>query len=228
MQKWSLSLLALFTACEPTLIVVGSPCQRYDHNRTQPLSLPSQGSTIVTTKVYIPFGSEDFPKLEANTPSLDGLPIANLVPTFTGVPLPLSTAPALNGKSDYDDLLDYLSSGPEADHGVEPPSTAGELTEKTKTKYKRILELLTSDQLLRSDEATIREWAKNSSIRRKHIVSQWVESRYSADSFQNALGIQFGDFWFLFYRLPERESFSRLVVVPLPIKKQDFSGKAPE
>jgi hypothetical protein len=204
MKKWYLSLL-LLAACQPMLIVVGSPYQRYDHNRTQPVSMPSKGSTLVANEAYIPVGS-------------------NLVPVFTGVPLPLASALVSSGRSDQDDLLDYLGSGPEGEHGVEPPSTAGELTEITKAEYKKVIELLTSKELLRSKEQIIK-WAKNSDIPKKHLVSKWVDPRYLSISFEEALAVQYKEFWFLLYRLPERESFSRLVVIPIPIKEQDFCRK---
>jgi hypothetical protein len=223
MKKWYLSLL-LLAACQPMLIVVGSPYQRYDHNRTQPVSMPSKGSTLVANEAYIPVGSNDFPRLVANVPSTDGLPVANLVPVFTGVPLPLASALVSSGRSDQDDLLDYLGSGPEGEHGVEPPSTAGELTEITKAEYKKVIELLTSKELLRSKEQIIK-WAKNSDIPKKHLVSKWVDPRYLSISFEEALAVQYKEFWFLLYRLPERESFSRLVVIPIPIKEQDFCRK---
>jgi hypothetical protein len=223
MKRWCLLLLLFVASCKPPPLIMGSPYQRYDHNRTQPVSLPSQGDTMVLKRTYIPFGSDEFPKLEQGAPAPDGLPAANLVPVFTGVPLPLSTSEVADGKNDFDDLVDYLGSGPEADHGVQPPAMTGEFTGKTKEKYRQILELLVSA----NDEAKVNAWIEKNSIPKKQIASEWVDSRYSADSFHNRLAIQFEDFWFLLYRLDGHESFSRLVVVPTPIKKNNRADKRP-
>ena len=115
-------------------VVIGSPYERYDHNRTLPIAiaglvdlgcLAGQG---LRDEVYVPYGSGYFPTAEyvGRSPGRDQLPAANLVPIFTGVSLPLSSVAQGNGESDRDDLIDFLAQGPLAKDGVERGATMGD------------------------------------------------------------------------------------------------------
>jgi hypothetical protein len=211
-------------------VVIGSPYERYDHNRTrQIVVLMSEANAktkeALVDEVYIPSGSEYFSKAyyQNTREEVDGLPAANVVPIFTGVSLPLSSAPAKNGRSDKEDLLDYLASGPLAQAGVEPPATMGDAA-TTEIAYKPILELLESREQLSAEKKLLLKKLSASSISPADDV---MDSRYRLRSFAEVLGFRHEQFWFILYKLPEKSHYSRLVVVPVKAKGQDFPGKRP-
>jgi hypothetical protein len=148
-------VLFLVVGCTTIAVHMGSPYHRYDHNRTRViLTSITPGSEETVTRVlgdeaYRPSGSEYFPraKYAESDSSTDTLPAANVVPIFTGVSLPLSSVPVKSGRSDRDDLIDFLAEGPYAQVGVQPGETMGD-TKSTQIAYAPVLEFLGSRERL--------------------------------------------------------------------------------
>lgn len=208
-----------------TVLSLGPPVDRYDHNRTRPVSVPaSEGARAIrlTNEALAPQGSAAFPRLDAvgGRPA-DGLPAANLTPVFTGVPLPLSAEPAPGGRGDRDDLVDFLASGPNAQAGVEPPDTQGNLAAAERC-YAPVLELLASPARLARSRPGIVEWATCCEVAFADVV---VDSRYPPAAFAEVVAFRYRRYWFALYRFPRSEAFSRVVVAPVKITRQDFEAK---
>jgi hypothetical protein len=210
--------------------VIGSPYERYDHNRTRQIVISSSESDIKSKEapvdeVYIPFGSDYFPKAHYQNvrDEADGLPAANVVPVFTGVSLPLSSSPVKNGRSDKEDLLDYLAEGPLAQTGVEPSATMGDVV-AVGMAYKPILEILESKEQLSAEKKQLIEKMSAFCISPADTV---IDSRYRMRAFADVLGLRHEHFWFILFKLPGKSYYSRLVVVPIKIEGQDFPGKKP-
>ena len=118
----------------PLVLHMGPPHERYDHNRTRrivSLAIRQGQPTKVIEEVYTPGGHDAFPsaRYEPSVTASDGLPVAGVVPIFTGVPLPLSTTASDGGRSDHDDLIDFLAEGPDAQRGIAPGDTMGDIRE---------------------------------------------------------------------------------------------------
>ncbi len=255
-----LILLILGIGCksEPKILKIGSPHNRYDHNRTKKILIklpyervkpildfyapkdkdcePEENQkqsdfmlsiSKLENRNYRPMGSKEFPSAqfegEGNNGFPDKLPAANIVPVFTGVRLPLSDKSAPNnGKSDRADLIDYLSEGPLAHAGIEPKKLTG-MSDTIKTTYKDLFDFLGSKEKLTGERSQIIE--RFSPDLKIEIADEVVDSRYRIRSFSDVLGLRFKEFWFILYKLPGLDYYSRLVVVPVRFKRQKINDK---
>lgn len=223
---WAVAI-AIAGCCHrpPAVIHMAWPHDRYDHNRAQLIVSPAlhEGHpTSVTDEVYTPAGRLGFPPvaLASGSPSPDGVPVAGLVPIFTGVPLPLSS----EGKpSDRADLIDFLAEGPDAQRGVERGDMQGG-TKETERQFKALLDLLASPSQLGGGAQTIQRWAAARGITSTQAV---VDSRYRPSAFADRIAVYCDHFWFVLYQLPKQDHFTRLVVVPVHTTRQDFEAKRP-
>jgi hypothetical protein len=215
------------------LVVIGPPRDRFDHNRTlainkwlasdehgapQTISLPR----LDLNGVESPAGSDNpNPRPPRDSqPADDGLPNAQLRVRFNGIYLPLTKpvepSPASRGqaRTDWDDLLHFLASGPAAHEGLEKRLGAGQSKQATEAEFAPILAILEDGQALRSREA-LKSAADH---RRLRITDNVVDSRYADGELAKPLAIYHHKFWFVFFaRRPETAldpPFSRLVVVP--------------
>lgn len=216
-------------SCASKAVFVGSPYDRYDHNRTGKIIITHEGSATTAGRlddeVYIPYGSGRFPvvKYQGEGNRDDNLPAANLVPIFTGVSLPLSSAPVEGGISDRSDLIDFLAKGPGAHAGVEPGDTQ-EDTKSAEIIYRPVIDFLSSkEQLTGGREQLIQRLLPLD----PDFADEVIDSRYSLSSFYNVLAFRYEKFWFIVYKIPDNDFYSRLVVVPGEVSGQDFSGKKP-
>jgi len=236
MRTWSIAavsiVLFLVVGCTTIVVHMGSPYDRYDHNRTRAiLTSITTGSTETITRVlgdeaYRPSGSEYFPraKYAESDSSTDTLPAANVVPVFTGVSLPLSAVPVKDGRSDRDDLIDFLAEGPYAQVGVQPGETMGD-TKSTQIAYASVLEFLGSRERLSGGRVQVVRRLSGINV---VFADEVVDSRYRLRAFADVLAFRFGKFWFILYQLPGNAHYSRLVVVPERGKAQDFPAKKPQ
>lgn len=150
-----------------------------------------------------------------------------------GVTLPLSSAKADPNvaESDRADLLDFLGSGPMAHAGMEPTEMSGSLPGEVETVYPLILEVLGTEGLLLKDKRQLKSWAREQDKRlctsTRVNIGPDAGASYPPFQSEETLAIYGGDFWFVLYRLPSQEAFTRLVVVPIPPKDKDLDGKAP-
>jgi hypothetical protein len=225
-------VLFLVVGCYTTAVVsMGSPYERYDHNRTRAILTPvSLGSEERVTRVlgdeaYRPSGSEHFPRVKyaESDSSTDTLPAANVVPIFTGVSLPLSTAPIKDGRSDRDDLIDFLAEGPYAQVGIQPGETMGD-TQSTQMAYASVLDFLGSREGLSGGRAQVVHRLSSLNV---VFADEVLDSRYRLRAFADVLAFRFEKFWFILYQLPGNDHYSRLVVVSKRGKAQDFPAKKP-
>jgi hypothetical protein len=224
-------LCILFIAgCAQRIVAVGSPYERYDHNRTQKIVVTYGEDKTVTRRlideVYTPHGTDSFPKAwyqDQPAPEPDSLPVANVVPVFTGIMLPLSSLLLPEGQSDRGDVIDFLAVGPYAKTGVQPAELAGD-TKEAEILYGPILAFLSSKEQLTGTRSKVMERLSPYSV---DFADQVLDSRYSGSSFQDILAFKYEKFWFILYRLPDRASYSRLVIVTLKVRGQDFPGKKP-
>lgn len=227
-RSWGVGLVLVAVAvggCGRTVLAIGSPFDRYDHNRTRPLQGAGPAGTIrLTDEMLAVTGSAVFPRLHmAGGSSADSLPAANLVPVFTGVALPLSAAPVPGARSDHDDLVDFLGAGPNAHAGVEPGDMAGAIAAVTARCYADVLTLLSSPAGLGAGAKGVRAWAACCDVT---FADEVVDPRYRSGAFDEVTAFRYRQFWFVLYRLPDAAAFSRLVVAPVPITRQDFGQKA--
>lgn len=256
-----LLLLGIGCKSEHQILKIGSPHNRYDHNRTkkiiiklpyerikpildfytlkgkdcEPEEKQKQSDFVLSISKlengnYIPKGSKEFPSAqfegEGNNGAPDKLPAANIVPVFTGVRLPLSDKSVPNnGKSDRADLIDYLSAGPLAHAGIKPKKLTG-MSDTIKTTYKDLLDFLGSKEKLTGDRKQIIE--RFSPDLEIETADEVVDSRYRIRSFSDVLGLRFKEFWFILYKLPGLDYYSRLVVVPVRFKGQKIKDKGLE
>jgi len=198
-------------------VFVTSPFDRYDHNRTRELVTPSTCATtnIVKTQAYSPSGSHFFPKAQLQGASTsDPLPAANLVPIFTGIPLPLSGVKEASGTSDRDDLLDFLVRPLHA--GIENPGGAADLQEAAR-RFKPVLDFLADPESLCS---TNRQQMLNRLLSqrivgaRRDIADKVVDARYiTANAFRDEIAFRVGSFWFIICKWKDSPGYSRLVVI---------------
>jgi hypothetical protein len=226
-------VLLLVVGCTTVVVHMGSPYDRYDHNRTRAVLTPATTDSLETVtrvvddEVYRPSGSKWFLRAQyaENDSSTDNLPPANVVPLFTGVPLPLSAVVVKDGRSDRDDLIDFLAEGPYAQVGVQPGETMGD-TKSAQIAYAPVLDFLGSRESLSGGSAQV--------VRRLSSLNvvfadgdKVVDSRYRLRAFAHVLAFRFEKFWFILYQLPRNDRYSRLVVVPDRGKAQDFPAKKP-
>jgi hypothetical protein len=224
-------VLFIMAGCTATIVQVGSPYDRYDHNRTRAiLTSVTPGSAekvsrLLGDEVYRPSGSEYFPRAQyaESDSSTDPLPAANVVPLFTGAPLPLSPTPVRGGKSDRDDLIDFLAEGPNAQVGVEPGETMGD-TKSTRIAYGPVLDFLGSIEHLSGGRTQVIDRLSRLNVT---LADEVVDSRYRLRAFAGVLAFRFEKFWFILYQLPRNDHSSRLVVVPEERNTQDFEAKKP-
>lgn len=221
-------LLAAGHGCARKIVHMGPPHDRYDHNRTRLLvsqGLGGEAETRLVDGIYAPRGLLRAQRAHHKPPipSLDDLPAANVVPLFTGLPLPLSDEPVADGRSDRRDLIDFLSEGPNAQVGVEPGETMGGRKE-TEARYRPVLEMLSSLELLGGGRRGIVRWASRLAVEFADAV---VDSRYRMRAFDEVVALRYQDFWFVLYSLPGNDRFTRLVVIPKKIGRQEFLKKAP-
>ena len=223
--------LFLMAGCTTTVVHVGSPYDRYDHNRTRAIvtsvtpGSAERVSRVLGDEVYRPSGSEYFPKAQyaESDSSTDPLPAANVVPVFTGATLPLSPAPVRDGKSDRDDLIDFLAEGPNAQVGVEPGETMGD-TKSARIAFTPVLDFLGSQEKLSGGRTQVIDRLSSLNVT---FADEVVDSRYRLRAFADVLAFRFEKFWFILYQLPRNDLYSRLVVVAEKRKTQDFQAKKP-
>ncbi len=228
-------VLFLVVSCSTTTVVhIGSPYDRYDHNRTRAILISSTTGSAeripkVPEETYRPSGSEYFPmaKYAESDGSDDCLPAANIVPIFTGVHLPLSNAEVKGGRSDREDLIDFLAvaSGPQAQVGVEPSSTTGN-TRYAEIAYDPVLAFLASKEQLSEGRDRVIHRLSSMSV---GFADDLVDSRYRLPGgFTDFLAFRFKKFWFILYQLRNKDHYSRLVIVRESEKgKTDSSDKKP-
>ena len=224
-------LVTLTFSCIHKSVCVGSPYERYDHNRSRTIvvSLEESGSKMVTRKVvdevYRPRGSDSFPiaQYSGDARGTDQLPAANVVPVFTGVSLPLSDESVGEVRSDKSDLIDFLSDGPIAQTGVEPSETSGD-HKAAEIAYGPILAFLGSQDQLTGDRNQL---VAGLSSFDAEVGDEVIDSRYRLRAFTDVLAVKYQQFCFILYKVPGSAYYSRLVVVPGKIKGQDFSAKKP-
>jgi hypothetical protein len=63
-----------------------------------------------------------------------------------------------DGRSDRDDLIDFLAEGPDAQRGIAPGDTMGNIREIA-ARYQTLLDLLASSQLLQGGASSVQQWA---------------------------------------------------------------------
>jgi hypothetical protein len=176
-------------------------------------------------EAYRPSGSEYFAraKYSESDTSTDTLPAANIVPIFTGVSLPLSTISVKDGRSDRDDVIDFLAEGFNAQVGVQPGETMGD-TKASQLAYAPVLEFLGSMETLSGGRAQVSRRLSSLNV---VFADEVVDSRYRRRAFTDVLAFCFEKFWFILYQLPGNDHYSRLVVVPSRGRAQDFPAKRP-
>jgi len=213
----------------PAMIHVGAPYDRYDHNRVRPIVIDATHAgkgPAIDDRTYAPTGG-GYPKAHyaSGKPADDGLAVANVVPVFTGVPLPLSATPADGAPSDRDDLVNYLAAGAMAQDGVTPRGMPGD-TKEAAVRYGVLLDLLASPDVARDGTEQIEQWATARGISTSKRV---LDSRYRMRAFKTngVLALYCDGYWFVLYQLPAGKGFSRLVVVPISTPGQDFDEKTP-
>jgi hypothetical protein len=224
----ALCVAALAGCCHSVVVHVGAPYDRYDHNRSRGViadGVRGGQPTGLVDEVYSPWGEPSFPgvRFEEDGSGDDGLDPGRLVPIFSGVPLPLSGAPVRGGRSDRDDLIDFLAAGPDAQDGIEPARMPGD-TRGTAARYQPVLSLLESVDLLRVGRTGI---AEVDAYRDLQWADDLIDSRYRGRAFADIQAFRFEDFWFVLYRLPEKQSCSRLVVLPIKTRGQNRDKKTP-
>jgi hypothetical protein len=223
------TIVVFCISCAPKVAMIGSPYKRYDHNRTQKIVITMHTDTdrtitkSVIEEVYIPFGSAYFPtaQYKEKGSETDSLPAANIVPIFTGVSLPLSSAAVKEGRSDREDIIDFLAEGPYAQTGVQPGEMMGD-TKSAEITYKPMLDFLGSKEQLSEERKQIIERLSYLNV---DLADEVIDSRYRLRSFTDVLALSYKKFWFILFKLPGNSCYSRLVVVPAKIKGQDFPGK---
>jgi hypothetical protein len=210
--------LFIATACVTPPVYIGSPHDRYDHNRTKGIVV-EQGAFclddfILLREHYAPPGTPAFPRarMSAGQAPPDQFPDANIVPIFTGVPLPLDDRPPAEGSSDRDDLIEFLAAGTQAGVGVESPGATGDL-EAAAEKYGRMLSFLAQPDMLKGKKEDLLRRFEELGIKVKR-AREVIDSRYALKAFADVLAAGYGSFWFVFFKAPDQERFSRLVVVP--------------
>jgi hypothetical protein len=240
------SSLILTAGCchtEDTAVSLGSPFDRYDHNRTRRLAIQDPGDTVGEAPAGAPLARFHFYEIADYAPQAkqqfvveflhkdaraqsDNLSPAILVPTYPGVMLPLSDAPITECamcKSDRADLVDFLATGPAAQAGVQAPEMAGDL-KRAERDFKPILDVLTRGDLTRLDGAGLKKL-----LPQKEVV--WAaavnDTRYAAGAIGTTLAFRYRCFWFVLYRYPNQSGFTRLVVVK-GTPPTDPGDKAPD
>ncbi len=225
-----LTVMVFVISCSThKVVIISSPYERYDHNRTQNIIITWHDGTDkmmirdVVDEVYIPSGSVYFPTAQYKDASnkSDSLPAANIVPVFTGVSLPLASVSIREGRSDREDIIDFLAEGPYAQTGIQAGETMGD-RKSTEITYKLILDFLVSKEQLSGGREQITE---RLSYLKVDFADEVIDSRYRLRSFADVLAVCYDKFWFVLYKLPGKNYYSRLVVVPAKIKGQDFPGK---
>ncbi len=233
-------LLLGLASCRSTPVVVqmGSPIDRYDHNRSCEVTATAinRGNrTPIDEELYV-LCAESVPcdhddptccsttiAISGSRPAADGWCDAQLMPVFTGVRLPLSEEAGACGRSDRGDLVAYLARGPFARHGVAAGAIEGDRIQAGRD-YQPALEVLASEEVLLHDTPELDRLLK---ARRFKTTTFVDDSRYPLASFTGVVALHHLDFWFVLYRLPSQERFSRLVVVPESADSQDLRTKTP-
>jgi len=204
-------------ACRPSVVFIGLPQERYDHNRTIDVVIESGtvagNPFLLENQLYAPRSSAVFPavKLKGFPPASDGLPEAVLVPVFTGLLLPLDSRPGVPQGGDREDLLEYLAAGPLAGVGVERPGASGDMA-LAEREFRPLLDLLGSaDALKGSREDVLKRF---SAAKIKGCPATVADSRFHPASFAGTLVVRCRQFWFVLFKVPGQAGYSRLVVVP--------------
>jgi hypothetical protein len=221
----AVSIVLIWVAgCSTVVVHMGSPYDRYDHNRTRAILAPV--ARVLGDETYRPSGSQYFPRAQyaESDSSTDALPAANIVPLFTGVPLPLSAVPVKGGRSDRDDLIDFLAEGPNAQVGVQPGDTMGD-RKSAGIAYAAVLDFLGSREDLSGGKKQVVRRLSGLNI---VLADEVVDSRYRLRAFSDVIAFRYEKFWFILYHLPRSDHYSRLVVVPDRGKAQNPQAKKPE
>jgi hypothetical protein len=225
-----MSALIFICNCGKETVVIGSSFDRYDHNRSKTVCIISKpGDTLFTGMIsdgcYSPHGSKSFPRVVFKNDSLgkDALPSAVIVPLFNGIELPLQTASAGNRQSDKSDLIDFLSTGPLAQAGVSIPDMSGD-AKATEVAYTSALDFLSSINNLEGNRTTVISRLKSSALK---IADEVIESRFRQRAFADILAFKQGDFWFVMYKPPTLNYYSRLVVVAATSKRPSRTEEKP-
>jgi hypothetical protein len=108
--------------------------------------------------------------------------------------------------------------------GVKPAAVAGELREVVRNRYAPVLELLGSTDLLSSGRERVIAWAKDRGVA---WTGKVVDSRYPFESIAQLIALRHEAFWFVLFAFPDHRGFTRLVVVPIEPRAQNFDLKAP-
>jgi hypothetical protein len=225
-----MSALIFMCNCGKETVVVGSSFDRYDHNRSKSICIISKpGDTLykglIADECYSPHGSKSFPRVVFKNDSLgkDGLPSAITVPLFNGIRLPLQTTSTNKEQSDKSDLIDFLSTGPLAQAGVSIPDMSGD-AKATEIAYASALDFLSSTNNVEGNRTTVISRLKSSGLK---IADEVIESRFRQRAFADILAFKQGDFWFVMYKPPTLNYYSRLVVVAATSKRPSRSEEKP-
>jgi hypothetical protein len=137
--------------------------------------------------------------------------------------LPLSDdSTAGSGKSDREDLIDFIAEGPLAQVGVERGDMAGDIV-TTRALFKSLLDLLDTEEELMGDREQIKE--RLSSQLDIVIADEIIDSRYRLRAFSDVLGLCYKKYWFVLYKTRKTDYYSRLVVLPAKFKGQKIRDK---
>jgi hypothetical protein len=154
----------------------------------------------------------------------DSLPPAQLVPIFTGLPLPLSSAPVAGCDScvsDREDLTDFLASGPGVLAGVDVPDMQGDVT-GTKRRAAAVLDRLARPDIVKLDRQQLEALFAALEVEWADLV---VENRYPPAAVVEKAAFLWQGFWFILHRFPGSAGFTRLVVVPSRLEQNLFEKR---
>lgn len=79
-----------------------------------------------------------------------------------------------------------------------------------------------SSAALPCGKKALEEWASCCRVKFADVI---VDARYRSRAFAELAAFRYRRFWFALYRLPGIDAFTRLVVLPVKITKQDFEEK---
>jgi hypothetical protein len=215
---WFIILAIVSTvACHQSVVFIGLPQDRYDHNRTIEISIVAKALAakpfLLANEYYGPRSSDIFPtvSLKELGPAYDGLPDAVMIPVFTGLLLPLDSRPGGRQAGDRRDLLEYLAAGIMAGTGVEAAGVSGDVIQAER-EFQSLLSFFESADALKGSRADILK--RLSAAKIKGCPATIKDSRFNSKSFEDTFAVRFRQFWFILFKIPGQASYSRLVVVP--------------
>jgi hypothetical protein len=215
---WLITLaLVIFPCCRPSVVFIGLPMDRYDHNRTIQIQFETYAASTYILSLenqhYTPFSTGISTKvtLKGFPPAADGIPDAVMIPLFTGLLLPLDSRPIEGQVEDRKDLLEYLAAGAIAGAGVEPSGVSGDIV-RTEREFQPLIDFLKSAEALKGSRAELIKRLSEANIESRAATIS--DSRFSSKSFEDSFAVLYRQYWFVLFKVPGQTSYSRLVVVP--------------